>query len=93
MSSVDRERAVAHITNERDHTYANGDRLTPGLYQDRSAIAGHVLIGANDRRLLVADVAGSLWFGGAEIRDPDVLVRLADVLIQYASRMRTRSER
>lgn len=91
--TADRELAVAHITNERDHTYANGDRLAPGLYQDRSAIAGHVLIGANDRRLLVADVAGSLWFGGAEITDPDVLDHLADVLVQYASRMRTRSER
>jgi hypothetical protein len=89
----DRQAAVAHITNGRDHTYANSAGLAPGLYEDRGALAGHVLVGANCRRLLVADVAGSLWIGGAEVCDPAVLLSLAETLTQHAGRMIARSQR
>jgi hypothetical protein len=88
----ERVNAVAHITSAGD-TYIDSGGLAPGLYVDRGALAGHVLVGCNLRRLIVADVAGSLWFGGVEIVDPDALDLLADALGRYADRMRTRSEK
>jgi hypothetical protein len=87
-----RDRAVAHITASGD-TYLNGEGLAPGVYVDRGAIAGLIVVGENSRRLIVADVAGSLWFGGVEVTDPDALDLLAQSLGSYADRMRTRSEK
>lgn len=85
-----RAEAIAVITATQD-TYLTDQ--PQGVYVDRGAMAGEWVTGANHRRLIIADVAGSLWFGGVQVTDPDVIDRLIVVLGGHADRMRTRSEK
>jgi hypothetical protein len=65
-------------------------RLDPGVYLSK----GHaILVGANQRNLVVVDLHGAIQVAGIDVTDPDHLDALGDYFRELGEKMRQRRTR
>lgn len=79
---------AAHIADD-SHTNAE-HRLNPGVHLSN----GHaILVGTNERNLVVVDLGGVIQVAGIDVTDPDHLEDLGDYFLQLGHKMRERRAR
>jgi hypothetical protein len=74
-----------------DDSHTNEEhRRNPGVYLSK----GHaLLVGTNQRNLVVVDLGGAIQVAGVDVTDPDHLDALADYFRQCGQKMRERRTR
>ena len=89
MELIDAEGVLAAHLADDSHT-SEELRLDPGVYLSR----GHaLLVGTNQRNLVVVDLGGVIEVAGIDVTDPDHLDAFAEYFQRLAATFRARRQR
>ena len=89
MELIDAQGNLTAALADNSHT-SEELRLDPGVYLSR----GHaLLVGTNQRNLVVVDLGGVIEAAGIDVTDPDHLDAFAEYVQHLAATFRARRER
>lgn len=87
MELIDAQGNLAAHIADNSHT-SEETRLAPGVYLSK----GHaLLVGTNERNLVVVDLGGVIEVAGIDVTDPDHLDAFADYFQRLAATFRART--